>query len=200
MKTIRQWIRELKCRFRGHRMPSGYSTPVPPYQGTTLVACERCGRPLDAIPLTPPPSPVQPPDPTPEPTPAPPSGHICRTLDVWFGPSHKDAVIDERFALKVTNNGRNWTAAPSDWRTGKAGAGCPADCNVMCCAAYRTESGKWVGGKFDWNRPRPADRDWKTVKSGYKGWRAPAPGTEMVCWCYTEDGGRVSLPSTSHFI
>jgi len=53
MNTIRQWFRELKCQIRGHRMPDGYGTPVPPFQGTVRVPCARCGRPLDAVSLAP---------------------------------------------------------------------------------------------------------------------------------------------------
>jgi len=143
--------------------------------------------PLPPPPVVDVPLPVDPPPVQPEGT-----LHIVKRMGRWYGPNLSSASTDDRFILTVSRDGRDWSAAPSDWRSGAAGAGCPSDCNVMVCAAYQRPDGSWVGGKYDWNRPKPSPRSYENIAAGYNGWQAPAPGTEIIVWCYTADGNRVS--------
>ena len=160
------------------------------------------GKDAPDVPATPlPPPPVVDPPPPAEPPPAQPGAvtHIVKRITKWYGPNLSNAVVDDRFVLEVRNNGRDWSPAPSDWPSGRAGAGCPGDCNVMVCAAYQRPDGSWVGGKYDWNRPKPSPRDWANVQAGYNGWQAPPAGTMMIVWCYTADGNRVSREATTTY-
>ncbi len=128
-------------------------------------------------------------------------GHVIRMIRTWYGGFRgmESARIDPNFRLTVSDDGRTWSAAPSDWPDGKAGPGCPSDCNVMVCAAYQLSNGAWVGGKYEWNRARPSPRSWANIKNGYNGWVAPPAGTRMVCWCYTQSGHRVSTTAEATF-
>ena len=146
--------------------------------------------------------PTDPGQPDPDPTPQPPQGdHVVRRIGVWWGGYRgmETARVDERFQLTVSDDGRTWSAAPSDWPAGRAGPGCPSDCNVMVCAAYQRPDGVWVGGKYEWNRARPSTRSWSNIKNGYNGWVAPPSGTRMIVWCYTADGHRVSTTAEATF-
>ena len=46
----------------------------------------------------------------------------------------------------------------------------PGDCGAYACMFVQTESGSWVGGKFDWISSSRSSRDFKNVYSGYAGW------------------------------
>ena len=141
------------------------------------------------------------PQPGPNPEPPPSDQHIVRQIRTWWG-GHRgmeSARVDNNFRLTVSGDGRTWSAAPSDWPVGRAGPGCPGDCNVMVCAAYQRSDGTWAGGKYEWNRARPSTRSWANIKNGYNGWQAPPNGTRMVCWCYTADGHRVSTQAEATF-
>lgn len=140
-------------------------------------------------------------NPQPGPQPPPSDQHIVRQIKTWWGGFRgmESARVDNNFRLTVSDDGRTWSAAPSDWPVGRAGPGAPSDCNVMVCAAYQRPDGAWVGGKYEWNRVRPSLRSWENIKKGYNGWQAPPNGTKMTCWCYTQVGHRVSTQAEATF-
>ena len=44
------------------------------------------------------------------------------------------------------------------------------DCYGYACLFVQTESGAWVGGKFDWISSSRAERDFNNIYGGYRGW------------------------------
>ena len=120
--------------------------------------------------------------------------HIVTKIDTWYGGEDlSGATVDPRFKLTVSSDGRTWSPAPSDWPM-KDG-----ELNVMVCAVYQTETGHWVGGKYEWNRPSPSPRSWSNIEEGYEGWIAPEVGTEMIVWAASVDGKRVSTEATATY-
>lgn len=45
---------------------------------------------------------------------------------------------------------------------------------MRCCAFYKTDSGKWVGGFWEWGSPDRKYRAFTNINDGYKGWDAKA--------------------------
>ena len=131
---------------------------------------------------------------TPKDEPADPANHVITRITEWYGGVNlSSAVVDERFQLTVSNDGRIWSKAPSDWPKKDVGG----DMQVIVCAAYQNASGQWVGGKYEWNRPDPSPRSWEHVTSGYEGWVAPPDGTTMAVWCASVDEKLVSTETTA---
>jgi hypothetical protein len=103
-------------------------------------------------------------------------------VELWGGVRLPDRV-DPRYVLTVSEDGRNWSAAPDDWPMWLHG---PA----VCMAFYERAPGQWVGGKYDWLPRPPRPRDWNNVRSGYSGWVAPPSGTQMKMFAVSSDGRR----------
>lgn len=127
-----------------------------------------------------------------------PEDHIVRKIKTWWGDVNmSNAVIDPAYALTVSPDGKHWSKGPDSWKRGAAGPACPDFCWAMCAAAYQRPDGTWAGGKFEWLGGNA--RDWKNITNKYKGWIPPPAGTEMICWCYTADGNRVSTMAKARF-
>jgi len=117
--------------------------------------------------------------------------HIVTKIDTWYGGEDlSEAVVDSRFQLTVSRDGRTWSAAPSDWPM-------KDDLNVMVCAAYQNDAGEWVGGKYEWNRASPSPRSFSNIEEGYEGWVAPEDGHELIVWAASVDGKKVSTEATA---
>jgi hypothetical protein len=133
-----------------------------------------------------------PPEIDPPEEPAVADGHIVRQISTWYGGENfSRATLDTNYVLQVSD-GRDWSAAPANWPT-------DGDLQTMVCAAYQNAGGKWVGGKFDWNRINPSPRDFKHLAAGYKGWVAPPAGTELTLWAASIDGKRVSTTAKATY-
>jgi len=119
--------------------------------------------------------------------------HIVTKISEWYGGEDlSGAIVDSRFQLTVSDDGRIWSPAPSDWPLN-------GDLNVMVCAAYENAAGALVGGKYEWNRANPSPRSWSNIEEGYEGWIAPEVGTEMIVWAASVDGKRVSTEATATY-
>ena len=120
--------------------------------------------------------------------------HIVSKIDDWYGGKDlSGAVLDPRFKLTVSSDGRIWSAAPSDWPDEYNDKGAM---RMWICAAYQNEAGKWVGGKYEQARPEPHPRSYSNL-DGYNGWVEPPDGTELHLWAVSRDFKRVSTEVTA---
>ena len=107
----------------------------------------------------------------------------------WLGLAAPDAVRDPRVELAVSADGTLWTltvdgvAAPSDgpahWSMGN-----PSIARALCGMWQPLSDGQWIGGKYEWFRPR---RSWENVRNGYAGHRTPEKGTPIKVAVYSPD-------------
>ena len=66
--------------------------------------------------------------------------------------------------------------------------------DALACLFVKTESGEWVGGKFDWISSSRDTRDFKNIYGGYEGWNlrgVPNP-CEAAFVVFRKDGRRRS--------
>lgn len=65
---------------------------------------------------------------------------------------------------------------------------------MRCCAFYKTDSGKWVGGFWEWGSPDRKYRAFTNIDDGYKGWNAKAfrAAKELAFVICSKDGKKRS--------
>jgi len=124
---------------------------------------------------------VVPEDPEPEPM----SNHPISKISKWYGGVNMSgATLDPDYKLTVSDDGKHWSEMPDDWHKDQ----------TICAMAYQRGDGTWAGGKYEWLPKPPRPRGYGNIESGYNGWIAPEPGTQVLLFAYTADGHRVSNP------